>query len=389
MFTVVYSLLLLFLIIYSYSQIDLNLTLSSNQLYQSIQQQLIYLGYFNRPLSTVVFTILLFLLFTFYFFILYLVNKKKVTLQKILLLVVLTCVILFFSYPAFSHDIFNYMFDARIVTKYYQNPYFHSALDFPNDLWTRFMHWTHRTYPYGPIWLILTLPFSFLGFGKFVPTLFLFKVMFALFHLGNIFLIYKILQKISPKNIILGVVFYAFNPLVIIESLVSPHNEIMMLFFLLLAIHQIVFGNKLNSFISLLLSVGIKFVTVSLLPIFLFINMKSDYLHKYILWVLFLLIPPLLIQIVYREPYSWYFLLFIGVAAILVEVRNLRYLIYGSSLAFLLRYIPFLYTGEYSSQVRQTQDTLFIFFVFLSIIFILTKTLGRRGVSRINDIMSL
>jgi len=151
MFTVVYSLLLLFLIIYSYSQIDLNLTLSSNQLYQSIQQQLIYLGYFNRPLSTVVFTILLFLLFTFYFFILYLVNKKKVTLQKILLLVVLTCVILLFSYPAFSHDIFNYMFDARIVTKYYQNPYFHSALDFPNDLWTRFMHWTHRTYPYGPI----------------------------------------------------------------------------------------------------------------------------------------------------------------------------------------------------------------------------------------------
>ncbi|MBI5123164.1 hypothetical protein HZA75_04880, partial [Candidatus Roizmanbacteria bacterium] len=256
--------------IYSYSQIDLNLTLSSNSLYQYFQQQLIYIGYFNRPLSTIIYILLLFLFFIFYFLFLWLVKQKKLTQLNILWLIIGSSVILFFAYPAFSHDIFNYMFDARIVTKYFSNPYFHTALDYPNDLWTRFMHWTHRTYPYGPVWLSITLPFSFAGFGKFVLTLFNYKLMFLLFHIGNIYLIYKILKKVFPKGVNLGLVFYALNPLILIESIVSPHNEVVMLFFLLLAVYTLFFKrNLLIAVVSLLLSAGVKFITIILLPLFM------------------------------------------------------------------------------------------------------------------------
>ena len=48
-------LLSLSFLIYTYTQVDLNLTLSNNTIYQSIQSQLTNIGYFNRPLSTKIF----------------------------------------------------------------------------------------------------------------------------------------------------------------------------------------------------------------------------------------------------------------------------------------------------------------------------------------------
>lgn len=375
MLYVVYSIVLFLLSVYSYSQIDLNLTLSSNSIYQYFQNQLIYLGYFNRGLSTFIYMFLLFLLSIFYFLILYLVKQQKLGVKKIAYLIIASCVILFFSYSAFSHDLFNYMFDARIVTRYYQNPYMYSALNFPFDLWTRFMHWTHRTYPYGPAWLLLTLPASYFGFGKFVLTLFNFKLLFTIFHLGNIYLIYKILPKISPQNTLLGTAFYAFNPLILIESLVSPHNEVTMLFFLLLAIYlMIIKKNQFSTIISILLSAGIKFITIILFPLFLIpavIPIVKRNLEKRLnlltILIFFILIPPLLYEIYLREPYSWYFIPLIGIGALLIKYTKINILVAGVSLGALLRYIPFLYTGEYSKSLRTTQDLIFMITILLTI----------------------
>lgn len=375
MLNIIYIVILFLFSVYSYSQIDLNLTLSGNSVYQFFQNQLIYLGYFNRPLSAFIYLLIIFLLFTFYFLLLYIVIRQKISIKKIAYLIIISCAVLFFSYSAFSHDIFNYMFDARIVTTYHQNPYLHSALDFPTDLWTRFMHWTHRTYPYGPIWLLLTLPASFLGFGKFVLTLINFKLLFTVFHLGNIYFIHKILSKIAPKKTLLGVVFYAFNPLILIESLVSPHNEVVMLFFLLMAIYfMITKKNQFSTIIILLLSAGIKFVTLILLPVFLipiFIPSVARDLSKrfnLLLILIFLfLIPPLLYEIYLREPYSWYFIPIIGIGALLINYTKVCILLVGISLGTLLRYVPYFYTGEYSQSVRNTQDSLFLLTVILTI----------------------
>lgn len=382
----VYSIILLFLSIYSYSQIDLNLTLSSNPVYQIIQHKLILLGYYNRPLSTLILIALLVLLYLIYFRILFLIKKSKITSQNIIYLIVITCVILFFSYSAFSHDLFNYMFDGRIVITYGQNPYIHSALDFPSDLWTRFMHWTHRTYPYGPVWLILSIIPSFFGFGKFVLTLFNFKLMFALFHIGNTFLIYKILLRSNSQQSLLGTAFYAFNPVILIESLVSSHNEAAMLFFLLLAIYQILLkNNRLFAIIFLLLSAGIKFITIITLPLFLIpavipntMRNLSKHFNLLVMLIFLLLIPPLLYEIYAREPYSWYFIPILGIGALLINYESINILIGGVSLGALLRYFPFLYYGYYGKTVKNSQDLLFISTIVLSLVFVILKKIKSR-----------
>lgn len=378
---VIYAIILLILTVYSFSQIDLNLTLSSNSTYQSFQKILIYLGYYNRPLSVLIFFTLVLLLGIFYVYFLKNVrneNKNRTAASGIIISSVL---ILFFAYPAFSHDIFNYMFDARIITLYHANPYLHSALNYPDDLWIRFMHWTHRTYPYGPVWLLVTVPFSFLGFGKFVLTLLNYKLMFLIFHLGNILLIGHILKKTSPKSRIFGTVFYALNPLIIIESLVSPHNEVIMLFFLLSAFY---FGYvKKNIWLwsfFIILSAGIKFTTVIIFPVYFlnFILKKwKTGLFPFVLSAL-IYIPVLLLETLSREPYPWYFIPLIGITALFTEIFEIRVIILALSLGTLFRYGPYLYRGDYNYPVSLQQEVLLLVPLVIALLYLIIRFLLNR-----------
>ena len=172
-----YCVVLFGVILYSFTQIDLSLTFSRIAFLRNLIKSFQYIGYFNRPLSTVIYLTLVLIMHGFYFFFLFQASKKKLNKQKAWVLIVTTTILLLFSYNAFSYDIFNYIFDARIITHYHQNPYIHKALDFPGDHMLSFMRWTHRTYPYGPIWLVITVPLSFLGLQFFIPTFLLFKTL--------------------------------------------------------------------------------------------------------------------------------------------------------------------------------------------------------------------
>jgi len=63
---ITYYVLLITFSVFSYSQIDLNLTLSKNPLYLAFQKQMTSLGYYHRPLSTTIFVVLSLLLITYY-----------------------------------------------------------------------------------------------------------------------------------------------------------------------------------------------------------------------------------------------------------------------------------------------------------------------------------
>lgn len=316
----VYLFTLLILALYSYSQIDLNLTIFQNPFFLSFQNMMIQLGYFQRPVSTAIFLVLITILFSLYLTIL----RKNPDLK---ILVGGVIAISLIAYPFLSHDFFNYLFDARILVHYHQNPYFFKALDFPNDLWLRFMHWTHRTYPYGPVWLAVTAIPSFLGFGKFVLTAINFKILFTLFYLGNVILL---------KKLRADVLFFAASPFVLIESLFSPHIDSAMTFFMLLAVYFSVSHQKLFSALSLLLSAGTKFLTVVLAPLIFKPNIKLGFLLMVIVLI------PIIIQ---REFYPWYFLPAFSIAAILKN-RPIRVLTTGLSIGLVLRYLPLLYFGQ-------------------------------------------
>lgn len=336
------------LLFYSYTQVDLNLTLSSNNLYQQFQQQATQLGYFNRPVSAALFGSILLGLSTFY----YLILKSNFTFKQIFRLAVVTGFILVFAYPAFSHDLFNYIFDARIVVEHQANPWQLTALDFPGDLWTRFMHWTHRTYPYGPTWLLISLPVYLLGLNKFVLTLLSFKVLGLASYLVSIFCIGKIMAKTNPRYSNLAMCLFAFNPLVLIEGLVSMHLDMVMAATMLLSIYYLVVkqDGKTSAF-WLTVSIGIKYVSASvMLPMYFYFK-KIITFNQAMLFSFLLSLSLTILIITQREILPWYALVPFSLGSLLASNKWIRWIMVVVSLGLLVRYLPFLYFGEYSSQV--------------------------------------
>ncbi len=263
---------ILALFLYSFTQVDLSLTLSRISIYQQVEKLLQNIGFFQRPLSALIFSLIFLLLFIFYLTFLFLSKKNKIHLKHLKIVIFATFIILVFSYNAFSYDLFNYIFDAKIVTFYHQNPYLFKATDFANDPMLSFMRWTHRTFPYGPVWLMLTVPLSFLGMGYFLPTFFIFKILMGVSFLGSCYLVYKISEKLFPENKLTNLVFFAFNPLVITETLVSAHNDIPMIFLFLLSIYLFLQNKKVLAWTSNILSIGVKFSTGVLFPIFIILE---------------------------------------------------------------------------------------------------------------------
>ena len=345
---------LIFLFLYSFTQVDLGLTLTEASWWQNFQNFFQRIGYFQRPLSTYFYISIVLLLFAFYIVFISLVKKKKISIKTTWGLIIFISLLFTFSYNAFSYDLFNYMFDARVITNYHQNPYLHKALDYPGDPMLSFMHWTHRTYPYGPVWLFLTVPFSFIGGNFFLLTFFMFKAVVSLSYLGTAYFISKILKKVKAENALPGLVFFALNPLVIIEGLVSAHNDMAMIFFSVLSLYLLLGSKKALSFITLLASIGVKFATVFLLPAYIYYLMKNKIdMEKFFKILFFSMFIPLIFVTIRTNYQPWYLLYIIPFASLSPKKRFS--IGTGTILSFfsLIQYVPFLYTGNWDKPIPQ------------------------------------
>ena len=342
-----------FLFLYSFVQVDLGLTLTRASFFQTFQRSFQYVGYFNRPLSTYLYCSIIVLLFALYVLTLWLVKAKRIEARTVWIITIIGSAILLFSYNAFSYDLFNYIFDAKIVTHYLENPYQHKALDYPGDPMLGFMHWVHRTYPYGPLWLGLTIPLSFMGFSYFLFTFYLFKTLMV----GSYLLCGLVIEKISRKTKIIDPVFaltfFALNPLVIIESLVSAHHDLVMILPALFGVYMLHKHKKYTAWLLLLSSALIKFATLLLVPLYILYPFIK---HKNKDYIFFLLSILLMVIAVYlassRTTFQpWYLLFVLPFASFL---SNKYYVLIPSAiLSFLVlfQYVPYLYTGNYNPPI--------------------------------------
>lgn len=314
-FAIIFSLFL-----YSFTQVDLSLTLSRVSIFQTLQKNFQYIGFYQRQESAIIFSLILIFLFLFYAIFIYLSLKNKITDKYLFYLVFGTFLLLVFSYNAFSYDLFNYIFDAKILTFYQQNPFFHKPSDFLGDPMLNFMRWTHRAYPYGISWLILTVPLSFIGANIFLLTFFLFKLLSGFSYLGSAYLIYKISERIFPENKISNTLFFALNPLVLIEGLISAHNDMVMVFIILLSFYLYLNKRKTVSVFVYIFSIGIKYATAVFVPSILYIWL-SEKLKRKIDWEKFFILSLLLSLLVVvfatlRTTFQpWYFILSFAIAS--------------------------------------------------------------------------
>lgn len=347
--------------IFSYSYVDLNLTLSNiapiNDFVYLMQQ----LGYFNRFEASVIYLLLITSVFIIFIINLILFSRKKITKKYLKVSAIVSTIILLFSYPFLSSDLFNYMFDAKIIIKYHSNPYAYRPLDFPTDEWLRFMRWIHRYSPYGPLWLGLSIIPATLGFGKFVLNLLTFKIFIAIFHLVNTYLIFKILIKINNKYSLIGTAFYSLNPILLLEGVANAHNDVVLATFLLLPIYFFVINKKVLAYLSLLAGALIKYIPILILPWLIrenlsknkkvtrliYINLATMVIFTFIFSTFRISVPFVSGGSTQTQFQAWYLFWTLPFVAL---TSNIFLFILGIAISIgaAIRYIPFLLTGEWT-----------------------------------------
>lgn len=356
-----YIIVLTCLSIYSYALVDPNLTLINSDIWVTFRNVMVQLGYYERNAS---WTYYLLIICTLYLFHGYFI--KKIHKYNPIHIAGLVSMILLLSYPFLSRDFFNYIFDAKIITYYHENPYLKSALDFQTDSWLRFMHWTHRTYPYGPSWLLITLLPSLLSFGKFILNFIFFKLLFMLSYLATTY----VLNKINKKNAL----FFASNPFVIMEGLVNAHNDFIALSFgiigisLLLNKKNITFiktsYGKISTWALLVISALIKYITTPIILIAIRPNNKT--IHRLTAVGIVVSVTYLILT---REMQPWYFLNFLILLPIFSRLI-MKFNLFFAGL--LLSYYPYIRLGDWTDKNNVSmKHSIILFFLVLNLVLLL------------------
>lgn len=364
---VLFVLLLIVYSVFSYSLTDPNLILTSWSPYWSFQQWMWQTFFNNRVLLSYTYGLLIGLLFIVYLTILHKLKKSKFNISnsKRVFIIFLLALPLLFSYNTLSHDIFNYIFNAKIVLLFKANPHVSVALDYAYDDWTRFMHNTHTPAPYGYGWTALSLiPYS-VGFGKFLPTWLIFRL-FSLLSLGLLYSVVSFVakqlgQKLSSSQ--LAIVF--LNPLVLIEIISNSHNDLWMMTPAVLSLglllkRKLKFKYLVLSLLLLVFSISIKFATLMLVPLWLAIVIAANFkkLNNFLQnnWALLASVLMFLPLFTARSQQflPWY-LIWSLVWLPFIQNKFWRNTVLLLSISAMFRYLPWMWAGGFGEIVLRQQ----------------------------------
>lgn len=376
------------LIIYSWFSYGLttpNLILIQADWFSRFQFWMWDLFFNNRVLLVRTYLSLISLLFVSFGMTVYKLRQVDIGLKGKLFLLTFLCLPLILSYNALSADVFNYIFNAKMVVEYQADPHVKTALDFEYDPWVRFMHNIHTAAPYGYGWTLLSLPAYLVGMGKF----FLTWISFRLFSFISLILAAVSLDWLSwhfqqrPLKFKEWALLF-LNPLILIEIVSNSHNDLWMMVPALVSLGLLLAVKKLSLktaslkntlpktiflkksgylFLSLTLiafSISIKLASAVLIPIWLLLAVQAldpSFKNSLVKW--FNKHWPLLASILMFLPlfsprsqqfHPWY-LSWSLIWLPLIKLKWWKQLLLAFSITSLLRYVPFLRANDYDQAI--------------------------------------
>ena len=200
---------------------------------------------------------------------------------------VLFALVLVWMYPINATDLFQYFFRSRIFVLYGCNPLFDTPGRFFTDPYLYLVgEWTDIASPYGPVWELLAGGVAWATGGKLLPNLLALKSMAVLFYAGGVVLVYKILGQLAPERRLGGTLLFAWNPLILFQWIGNGHNDVVMLFFILLGIWLWARKRMLWVLPALTAAVLVKMIAVIVIPLFvLSIWLEKPNLRARLRWI--------------------------------------------------------------------------------------------------------
>ncbi len=198
--------------------------------------------------------------------------KNKKTILILALSALFFIALFFFMKPPefILHDLYIYFFHAKIFAYYHANPYMLAPADFAGDASLFFLkNWMNQSFNYGPLWLLLSAVPALLTANIILGVYFL-KILILAVFLAAILASYYLFNADMKK-----VFLFAIHPLMLYWVVLGGHNDIALVFFLILSF---IFLKKEKYFFSIIffsLSMLVKYVFIIFLPIYILYILKK------------------------------------------------------------------------------------------------------------------
>ncbi len=179
----------------------------------------------------------------------------------------LACAItLLFLAPFDADDIYDYILHARITAIYHADTFSQSGANFPNDPFTPYAAWPNAPTAYGPLWEGLAAVAAKLAGNGIVANVIAFKLLIGLFWLASLGVAAGLLKQVAPQQALAGVFLLAFNPSLLYAAWGNGHNDMVMVFCVLLAVWALARRHYTAAILAVLAGALVKYIPLLLLP---------------------------------------------------------------------------------------------------------------------------
>lgn len=176
---------------------------------------------------------------------------------------------LIFTYPYNATDLYRYYLGGHITVVYGQSPLLVPPSALAGDpLILLADEWIEGTSPYGPAWEAAAAVIVFAGSDNLFLGLTLLKAFTAVIHVAVGVLIWQLLAKRNPATRAARTLLWTWNPALLLIFAANGHNDVLMLFWLLLGLRLQQRGRLVAGLIVMTLSPLSKAIGLLPLPFF-------------------------------------------------------------------------------------------------------------------------
>ena len=165
-----------------------------------------------------------------------------------------------------SDDVYLYDLYGRAISVYGANPVLVPPSAFVSDPHLPWVHWKELPSAYGPIWLMFSADLSAAA-DSLTAAVLLYRAAGAVLHLAVVALVWRVLRQTGCRAPLAGAIFYAWNPLVLLEAVANAHNDVLVALFAVLLVGAAIQGRWTRAACFAACAVMVKPFAVLLLPV--------------------------------------------------------------------------------------------------------------------------
>jgi hypothetical protein len=192
--------------------------------------------------------------------------EKARALRLVVLVSVIAHLALIVMPPLLSEDLFPYALFGRMVSHYGLNPYVTVGDAISADPMWPFSRWRHLTTHYGPTFTWLSAAATLVSGSSVVATAIAFKAMASAFAFLTTWAIWRLARDRGEDGLVPAALF-AWNPLAVLETASSGHNEAVMMGLALLGLVYLQRRRLVLGVLLLVAAATVKYVTAAVLAL--------------------------------------------------------------------------------------------------------------------------